>query len=78
MTYEITEYQQTAAAIAILREKHAGPFDTTTKDGMNTAKEARAEVRGYRVSVEKLRTEALQMAYDIGFEAGLKAAQPLT
>lgn len=57
MNYEIIEYQQTAAALALLREKHAGPFDATTKEGMALAKEARAEVRGYRVSVEKLRAE---------------------
>lgn len=57
MTYEIAEYQQTSAAIALLRDKYAGPFDTASKDGMTAAKEARAEVRGYRVSVEKLRTE---------------------
>lgn len=57
MNYEITEYQQTAAAIALLRDKHAGPFDTTTKEGMALAKEARAEVRGFRTSVEKLRAE---------------------
>ncbi|MDG4594203.1 MAG: hypothetical protein P9F75_00665 [Candidatus Contendobacter sp.] len=57
MTYEITEYNATAAAIAILRDKHAGPFDATTKEGMALAKEARAEVRSYRTSVEKLRAE---------------------
>lgn len=57
MNYEITEYQQTAAAIAILREKHAGPFDARTKEGLAAAKEARAEVRGYRTLVEKLRIE---------------------
>lgn len=57
MIYEIAEYNETAAAIALLRDKYAGPFDTTTKDGMNAAKEARAEVRAYRTSVEKLRAE---------------------
>ncbi len=56
-TYQIQEYNQTAAAISLLRDKYAGPFDTTTKEGMATAKTARADVRGYRVSVEKLRTE---------------------
>lgn len=57
MIYEIAEYNETAAAIALLRDKYAAPLDTTSKDGMAAAKEARAEVRGYRGSVEKLRTE---------------------
>lgn len=56
-TYQIQEYNQTAAAISLLRDKYAGPFDTTTKEGMATAKVARAEVRGYRTTVEKLRVE---------------------
>ena len=56
-TYQIQEYSQTAAAISLLREKYAGPFDTTTKEGMANAKAARAEVRGYRTTVEKLRVE---------------------
>ncbi len=55
--YQISEYTQTAAAIAILREKHSGPFEVTTTKGMNAAKEARAEVRGYRVALEKVRVE---------------------
>lgn len=57
MNYEITEYQQTTAAIAILREKYSGPFDTTTKEGLAAAKEARAEVKGYRVILEKMRVD---------------------
>lgn len=55
--YQITEYTQTAAALAMLREKHCGPFDVTTTKGMIIAKEARAEVRGYRVMLEKVRVE---------------------
>jgi hypothetical protein len=55
--YQIAEYTQTAAALAILREKYSGPFDVTTTKGMTVAKEARAEVRGYRVALEKLRVE---------------------
>lgn len=55
--YQIVEYTQTAAALAMLREKHCGPFDVTTTKGMMIAKEARAEVRGYRVVLEKLRVE---------------------
>ena len=55
--YKIVEYKETAAAIAILREKHSGPFEVSTKDGMALAKEARAEVRGYRTAVERMRVE---------------------
>lgn len=55
--YQIAEYNQTAAALAILREKYCGPFDVTTTKGMTIAKEARAEVKGYRVVLEKLRVE---------------------
>jgi len=55
--YQIQEYTKTSAAIAILRDKHSGPFDVTTTKGMSVAKEARAEIRGYRVALEKLRVE---------------------
>lgn len=55
--YEIVEYQETAAAIAILREKHAGPFEVETRDGMAMAKNARSEIRGYRTAVERMRVE---------------------
>jgi len=56
--YQIAEYTQTAAALAILREKYSGQlFGVTTTKGMDEAKKARAEVRGYRVSLEKLRVE---------------------
>lgn len=57
MTYQIQEYNQTAAALSILREKYSGPFDVSTSKGMTAAREARAEVRGYRVALEKLRVE---------------------
>lgn len=53
----IKEYNQTEAAIAILRDKYSGPFDVSTSRGMAAAREARAEVRGYRVALEKLRVE---------------------
>lgn len=56
--YQITEYNQTAAALAMLNEKYSGQlFEVTTTKGMDEAKKARAEVRGYRVSLEKLRVE---------------------
>jgi len=55
--YQIAEYNQTVAALSILREKYGRRFDVTTTKGMNAAREARAEVRGYRTSVEKLRAE---------------------
>lgn len=59
MNTQIAEYNETAAAIAVLRQKYAdygSVVIATTKD-MALAKEARAEVRGYRVALEKLRAE---------------------
>lgn len=55
--YQITEYSQAGAAIAILQEKYGKPFAVSTPKGMAEAKEARAEIRGYRVTLEKLRAE---------------------
>lgn len=55
--YQIAEYSQTAAALSILRKKYSGPFDVTSSKGMSAAREARAEVRSYRVTLEKLRVE---------------------
>jgi len=55
--YQITEYNETAAAIAMLRNKYNTVFDVSTPKGLNAAREARAEVRSYRVSLEKLRVE---------------------
>lgn len=52
---EIIEYRETSAALALLRERYAAPFDVTTASGMIAAKAARAEVRGYRVALEKTR-----------------------
>lgn len=56
--YQIQEYTQTAAAIAFLQKKYSGQlFEVTTTKGMEEAKKARAEVKGYRVALEKLRVE---------------------
>lgn len=56
--YQIQEYTQTAAAIALLKEKYSGQlYAVTTTKGMEEAKKARAEVKGYRVALEKLRVE---------------------
>lgn len=58
MEFQIQEYTQTAAALAILREKYSGQlFEVTTTKGMDEAKKARAEVKGYRVALEKVRVE---------------------
>ncbi len=53
----IAEYRPTAAALAHLRAKYAAPFDATTAAGLAAAKAARAEVRGYRATLEKTRAE---------------------
>jgi hypothetical protein len=56
--YQIQEYTKTAAALTVLAEKYGNvAFDCTTTKGMAAAKEARAEVKGYRVALEKLRVE---------------------
>lgn len=56
MSTEITEYSKTEAALADLRERYATTqFDVSTTGGMNSAKAARAEIRGYRVDLEKMR-----------------------
>lgn len=55
--FQIVEYNTTAAALAELRARHSGPFDVSTNKGMALAKEARAEIRGYRVALETLRKE---------------------
>jgi hypothetical protein len=54
---DIAEYRTTAAALALLREKYAAPFDVTTAPGLAAAKAARAEVRGLRGALEKTRAE---------------------
>ena len=56
-SYQITEYSTTTAALEILRAKYAAPFDVSTSKGMSQAREARAEIRGYRTALEKLRVE---------------------
>lgn len=70
----IVEYRQTDAALAELRQKYATVvFDVTTGKGMEQAKKARAELREYRVALEKTRVEikapALQRCREIDTEA---------
>ncbi len=56
--FNITEYNETAAALSLLREKYSGQrFEVTTTKGMEEAKKARTEVKGYRVALEKVRVE---------------------
>jgi len=53
----IVEYQTTTAALALLREQYAAPFEVTTAAGLAAARAARAEIRGYRTALEKTRAE---------------------
>jgi len=54
----IQEYSQTDAALAVLGGKYAGvTYAVETTAGMRDAVAARAEVRGYRVALEKRRVE---------------------
>lgn len=65
MTTEIQEYSQTEAALIELRTRYANAtYDVETADGMKAAKEARAEVRGYRTALENKRKEIKQPALD--------------
>lgn len=70
----ITEYSPIAAALAIIEEKFAGAvFDVATKAGMEMAKTARAEIRGYQTNLEAVRVSikapALQRCREIDSEA---------
>lgn len=70
----IAEYSKTAVALAELRERYKGViFDVTTREGMQTAIKGRAELRSYRVALEKTRVEikapALKRAQEIDSEA---------
>ena len=50
----IAEYTETAAALADLRQRHAGVvYDVTVPKQMKLAKEARAELRAMRAQVEE-------------------------
>jgi hypothetical protein len=54
----IAEYSETAAALALLRENYQGVvYDVTQSKEMKAAKEARAELRTLRTSLEKKRVE---------------------
>ena len=71
---QIAEYNKTAAALADLGERYRNVvFDVTTREGMAAAIKGRAELRGYRVALEKTRVElkapALERARLIDAEA---------
>lgn len=58
MTTAIQEYSKTDAALADLASRYKGVvFDVATTKGMQEARTARAELRSYRVDLEKLRVE---------------------
>lgn len=55
---EIAEYSQTAAALSDLRHRFLGvAFNVATTKGMDEAKKARKEVKGYRTALENKRKE---------------------
>ena len=55
---QIIEYRPTAAALAELGVRYKGVvFQVTETKGMADAKAARAEIRGYRTDLEKMRKE---------------------
>jgi hypothetical protein len=74
MSTSIQEYSETESALAVLSEKYKGTlFDVTSPQGMSDAKKSRAELRGYRVALEKKRVEikapALKRTQEIDSEA---------
>ncbi len=74
MTTSIAEYSATDTALAELRQKYAAAvFDVTTGKGMTLAKQARAELREQRVSLEKervrIKAPALERCRQIDSEA---------
>lgn len=76
----IPEYNRTAVALADLVQRFKdAKYDVTTTAGMKLAREARAEIREYRVSLEKKRVEikapALERCRQIDTEAKRITAQ---
>lgn len=74
MTTSIVEYSATEAALADLAQKYKGVvFDVTVAEGMKSAKEARKELAGYRITLEKTRVAikapALKRTQEIDTEA---------
>lgn len=74
MTTAIVEYSKTEAALADLAQRYKGVlFDVTTREGLQAAVKGRAELRGYRVALEKTRVEikapALKRTQEIDTEA---------
>lgn len=70
----VAEYAETAMVMADLRSRHAGViYDVAAPKQMKLAKEARAEIRGYRTGLEKTRKEikapALERCRQIDEEA---------
>jgi colicin import membrane protein len=58
MTTAIQEYSRTDSALAELANRYKGVvYDVADPKGMQEAKAARAEIRGYRVDLEKTRVE---------------------
>ncbi len=58
MTTQIVEYSKTEAALADLASRYKNiVFDVATREGMVAAIKGRAELRGYRVALEKTRVE---------------------
>jgi hypothetical protein len=74
MSTSIQEYSKTEAALATLRASYKGVvYTVTTRDGMKSAKEARAEIRTWRVELEKerkrIKEPALARCKEIDAEA---------
>lgn len=63
MATEIVEYSKTEAALAVLAQQYQGViYDVSTKEGMEAARKGRAEIKSYRVALEKTRKEIKESA----------------
>lgn len=58
MPTEIQEYSQTEAALTDLRDRYeAIKYEVSDANGLKEAKNGRAEIRGYRINLEKMRKD---------------------
>jgi hypothetical protein len=74
MSTSIQEYSKTEAVLATLRSNYKDViYDVTTREGMKSAKEARAEIRTWRISLEdervRIKAPALARCKEIDAEA---------
>jgi colicin import membrane protein len=76
VTQAVAEFDRVAAGIAALRDKYEGVvYDVTTTAGMQSAKEARREIREPRLEVERIRKAAKAPILTLGKKLDSEAAR---